>query len=310
MDQIFAEEALNELHTIQDMLRWAVSRFLAAKICYGHGANNPWDEAVQLILPSIFLPIDIHEEIRNARLTTSERNRIIKFVIRRVNDCIPSAYLTNKSWFCGYEFYIDNRVVIPRSPIGELIANNFIGLIKDAPGYMLDMCTGSGCIAISCAYIFPLAKIDAVDISNEALAVAKKNIQEHNLIQKVSLIQSNLFRQLPNVKYDLIIANPPYVSVGEIAELPNEYHYEPEIGLAAGSDGLKIIRRILASAPNYLSDNGILICEVGNNVFQMNEQYPDVPFTWLKFDNGGDGVFMITRKQLISIQHHFSFYID
>ncbi|MXP50861.1 50S ribosomal protein L3 N(5)-glutamine methyltransferase [Pantoea sp. SoEX] len=309
MDLIFTEEVLNELHTIQDMLRWAVSRFISAKICYGHGADNPWDEAVQLIIPSLFLPIDIQEEIRNSRLTTSERSRIIKLVIRRVNECIPSAYLTNKSWFCGYEFYVDNRVIIPRSPIGELIGNSFGDLIRNTPDYILDMCTGSGCIAIACSYIFPKAKIDAVDISQDALDVAKKNIEEHHLVNNIKLIRSNLFNQLPNVKYDLIITNPPYVSVESIAHLPNEYHYEPAIGLSAGSNGLNIIRRILAIAQNYLNDNGILICEVGDNMVQIIEQYSDVPFTWLKFDNGGDGVFMITRKQLINAQYHFTSYI-
>ncbi|PPI88899.1 50S ribosomal protein L3 N(5)-glutamine methyltransferase [Candidatus Pantoea edessiphila] len=298
MDQILIEEALNELSTIQDMLRWAVSSFVDAKICYGHGTDNPWDEAVQLILPAIFLPIDIHEEISSARLTTSERNRIIKFVARRVNEYIPSAYLTNKSWFCGYEFYVDKRVIIPRSPIGELIKSNFIGLIKHPPNYILDMCTGSGCIAIACGYNFPESTIDAVDISKEALDVAKKNLRKHHLIKNVNLVKSNLFCKLPNIKYDLIITNPPYVSMKELDMLPDEYHHEPKIGLLSGSDGLKIINLILDGAPNYLSDDGILICEVGNNKTKMIEQYPNIPFTWLKLDNGGDGVFMITRKQL------------
>ncbi|MBK4775489.1 50S ribosomal protein L3 N(5)-glutamine methyltransferase [Candidatus Pantoea edessiphila] len=310
MNQIHAEEALNELRTIQDMLRWTVSRFLATKIFYGHGADNPWDEAVQLILPSLFLPIDIKEQICHSRLTSSERNHIIKLVTRRINECIPTAYLTNKAWFCGYEFYVDNRVIIPRSPISELIENNFIGLIKNTPDHILDMCTGSGCIAISCAYVFPQAKIDAVDISTDALDVARQNITEHHFINNVNLIQSDLFSKLSNIKYDLIITNPPYVSIEEINTLPNEYHYEPKIGLAAGIDGLKIIRRILAGASNYLNDNGIIICEVGDNMIQIIEQYSDIPFNWLKFDNGGEGVFMITRKQLINAQHHFSIYMD
>ncbi|PPI86707.1 50S ribosomal protein L3 N(5)-glutamine methyltransferase [Candidatus Pantoea edessiphila] len=307
MDQIFIEEALNELYTIQDMLRWAVSCFVSANICYGHGTDNPWDEAVQLIIPSLFLPMDLNEDIRDARLTTSERKRIIKYVSRRVKECVPSAYITNKSWFCGYEFYVDNRVIIPRSPIGELIENHFVGIIKNQPDCILDMCTGSGCIAIACAYAFPHTKIDAVDISEEALSVAKKNIKKYHSVQNVNFIQSNLFNRLIDIKYDLIIANPPYVSEEEIANLPNEYHYEPKLGLVAGSDGLKIIIRILASATKYLNDNGVLICEVGNNMVKMIEQFSDVPFTWLKFDNGGEGVFMITRKQLINVEHHFSF---
>ncbi len=165
MDKIFVDEAVNELQTIQDMLRWSVSRFSAANIWYGHGTDNPWDEAVQLVLPSLYLPLDIPEDMRTARLTSSEKHRIVERVIRRVNERIPVAYLTNKAWFCGHEFYVDERVLVPRSPIGELINNKFAGLISKQPQHILDMCTGSGCIAIACAYAFPEAEVDAVDIS-------------------------------------------------------------------------------------------------------------------------------------------------
>jgi len=310
VDKIFVDEAVNELHTIQDMLRWAVSRFSAAGIWYGHGTDNPWDEAVQLVLPSLWLPLDIPEEMRNARLTASERHLIVERVIRRVNERIPVAYLTHKAWFCGHEFYVDERVLVPRSPIGELIENRFAGLISEKPRHILDMCTGSGCIAIACAYAFPDAEVDAVDISSDALAVAEQNIEEHGLMQQVTPIRADLFRELPALKYDLIVTNPPYVDAEDMDDLPGEYHHEPELGLAAGSDGLKLVRRILACAPQYLSEQGVLICEVGNSMVHMMEQYPDVPFTWLEFDNGGDGVFMLTRQQIVDAQHHFSFYKD
>lgn len=310
MDKIFVDEAVNELHTIQDMLRWSVSRFSAANIWYGHGTDNPWDEAVQLVLPSLYLPLDIPEDMRTARLTPSERQLIAERVIRRVNERVPVAYMTNKAWFCGHEFYVDERVLVPRSPIAELINNQFAGLIERQPRHILDMCTGSGCIGIACAYAFPQADVDVVDISLDALAVAEQNIAEHGLEHNVTPMRSDLFRDLPKVQYDIIVTNPPYVDEEDMSDLPGEYHFEPELGLAAGRDGLELARRILGSAPDYLTDGGVLICEVGNSMVHLIEQYPDVPFTWLEFDNGGDGVFMLTKSQLIAARHHFSHYQD
>lgn len=268
------------------------------------------DEAVQLVLPSLYLPLDIPEDMRTARLTSSEKHRIVERVIRRVNERIPVAYLTNKAWFCGHEFYVDERVLVPRSPIGELINNKFAGLISKQPQHILDMCTGSGCIAIACAYAFPDAEVDAVDISPDALAVAEQNIEEHGLIHNVIPIRSDLFRDLPKVQYDLIVTNPPYVDAEDMSDLPNEYRHEPELGLASGTDGLKLTRRILGNAADYLADDGVLICEVGNSMVHLMEQYPDVPFTWLEFDNGGDGVFMLTKEQLIAAREHFAIYKD
>ncbi|MCA6999657.1 50S ribosomal protein L3 N(5)-glutamine methyltransferase [Dickeya solani] len=310
MDKIFVDEAVNDLHTIQDMLRWAVSRFNAANVYYGHGTDNPWDEALQLVLPSLFLPIDIPEDMYLARLTSSERHRIVERVIRRVNERIPVAYLTNKAWFCGLEFYVDERVLVPRSPIGELINDRFASLLPNAPRHILDLCTGSGCIAIACAQAFPEAEVDAVDISAEALAVTEQNIQQHGMEYNVTPIRSDLFRDLPAIQYELIVTNPPYVDEEDMADLPQEYRFEPELGLAAGSDGLKLVRRILACVPDFLTEEGVLICEVGNSMVHLMEQYPDVPFTWLEFDNGGDGVFMLTRSQLLDCQAHFSLYRD
>ncbi|MCL2899500.1 50S ribosomal protein L3 N(5)-glutamine methyltransferase [Brenneria tiliae] len=310
MDKIFVDEAVSNLHTIQDMLRWAVSRFNAANVYYGHGTDNPWDEAVQLVLPTLFLPLDIPEDMYISRLTSSERHRIVERVIRRVNERVPVAYLTNKAWFCGLEFYVDERVLVPRSPIGELIGNYFADQLPKAPGHILDMCTGSGCIAIACAQAFPQAEVDAVDISDDVLAVTEQNIQQHGVEYRVTPIRSDLFRDLPAIPYDLIVTNPPYVDEEDMADLPQEFRYEPELGLAAGSDGLNLMRRILASAPDYLSDDGVLICEVGNSMVHLIEQYPAIPFTWLEFANGGEGVFMLTRSQLIDCKEYFSIYRD
>ncbi|WP_233964698.1 50S ribosomal protein L3 N(5)-glutamine methyltransferase [Pectobacterium versatile] len=310
MDKIFVDEAVSELHTIQDMLRWAVSRFNAANVYYGHGTDNPWDEAIQLVLPSLYLPLDIPEDMYTSRLITSERQRIVERVIRRVNERIPVAYLTNKAWFCGLEFYVDERVLVPRSPIGELINNYFDEQLPKTPNHILDLCTGSGCIAIACAQAFPEAEVDAVDISSDALAVTEQNIQQHGLEYRVTPIRSDLFRDLPAIRYDLIVTNPPYVDEEDMFDLPQEFRFEPELGLAAGNDGLDLVRRILACAPDYLSDDGVLICEVGNSMVHLIDQYPDIPFTWLEFDNGGDGVFMLTQSQLVDYKAYFSAYRD
>jgi len=310
LDKIFVDEAVGELHTIQDMLRWIVSRLNAANVYYGHGTDNPWDEAVQLVLPSVFLPLDIPEDMHTARLTSSERHRIVERVIRRVNERVPVAYLTNKAWFCGMEFYVDERVLVPRSPIGELIDNRFSGILRDKPQHILDMCTGSGCIAIACAYAFPETEVDAVDISADALAVAERNIEAHGVENWVTPIRSDLFRELVSLQYDLIVTNPPYVDEEDMSDLPQEYRHEPELGLASGTDGLKLTRRILACAPDYLTEQGVLICEVGNSMVHLMEQYPEIPFTWLEFENGGDGVFMLTKQQLLDCAEYFTAYRD
>ncbi|MBD0785041.1 50S ribosomal protein L3 N(5)-glutamine methyltransferase [Vibrio sp. Y2-5] len=310
MDKIFVEEAVSELHTLQDMIRWTVSRFNAANLFYGHGTDNAWDEAVQLVLPTLYLPIDVPPHALNSRLTSSERLRIVERVITRIKDRTPTAYLTNKAWFCGLEFFVDERVLVPRSPIGELIQAQFSPWLVEEPTRIMDLCTGSGCIAIACAYAFPEAEVDAIDISTDALAVAEQNIQDHGLEQQVYPIRSDLFRDLPESQYDIIVSNPPYVDQEDMDSLPEEFKHEPALGLAAGSDGLKLVRRILANAPRYLSENGILICEVGNSMIHMMDQYPHIPFTWLEFENGGHGVFMLTRQQLLECAEDFVLYID
>ncbi|WP_105903281.1 50S ribosomal protein L3 N(5)-glutamine methyltransferase [Vibrio gangliei] len=308
MDKIFIDEAVSELHTLQDMIRWTVSRFNAAGLFYGHGTDNSWDEAVQLILPTLYLPIDVPPHVLNSRLITSERMRIVERVIQRINERTPTAYLTNKAWFCGLEFYVDERVLVPRSPIGELIQQQFQPWLTEEPTRIMDLCTGSGCIAIACAYAFENAEVDAVDISVDALQVAERNIEDHGLEQQVFPLRSDLFNDIPQDKYNIIVTNPPYVDQEDMDSLPQEFKHEPELGLAAGSDGLKLMRRILADAPDYLTDDGILICEVGNSMVHVMEQYPQIPFTWLEFENGGHGVFLLTREQLVEHAAEFSIY--
>lgn len=310
MDKIFVDEAVSELHTLQDMIRWTVSRFNAAQLFYGHGTDNAWDEAVQLILPTLYLPIDVPPHVLNSRLTGSERLRVVERVIKRINERTPIAYLTNKAWFCGLEFFVDERVLLPRSPIGELIQAQFSPWLLDKPTRIMDLCTGSGCIAIACAYAFPEAEVDAIDISADALQVAEQNIQDHGLEQQVFPIRSDLFRDLPKEQYDIIVTNPPYVDQEDMNSLPDEFKHEPELGLAAGTDGLKLARRILANAPHYLTDNGILVCEVGNSMIHLVDQYPNIPFTWLEFENGGHGVFLLTKQQLLDCAEEFSLYRD
>ncbi|MGP4123796.1 MAG: 50S ribosomal protein L3 N(5)-glutamine methyltransferase [Sodalis sp. (in: enterobacteria)] len=310
MDKFLVDEAIAEMHTIQDMLRWAVSQFNAAQLYYGHGTDNPWDEALHLVLPSLFLPLDLPPEIRGTRLTSSERARLVKRVMRRVNERIPVPYLTNKAWFCGLEFYVDDRVVIPRSPIGELIIDRFRDLLTYSPTRILDMCAGSGCIAIACVYAYREAEVDAVDINPEVLAVAERNIQAHGVECRVSLICSDLFCDLLPQPYDVILTNPPYVDEEDMNNLPAEFYAEPVLGLAAGSDGLKLVRRILACAPDYLAEDGVIICEVGNSMLCLIAQYPQVPFRWLELTFGGDGIFMLTRQQLIACSELFKLYRD
>lgn len=296
------EQTANELNTIQDFIRWTASQFNQSDIYYGHGTDNAIDEARQLILPSLNLPLVIPPEFYAARLTHAEKQLILERVNLRIEQHIPTPYLTNRAWFCSHEFYIDERVLIPRSPMGELIKNNLTGIIDFEPRNILDLCTGSGCIGIACAYQYPEAEVDLADISPEALAVAEINIEGHQMQHRVVPILSDLFADLPAVQYDIIISNPPYVDSDDMADLPDEFKVEPELALAAGDDGLAIVERILQSASQYLSKFGVLVCEVGNSSVALQQKYPDIPFKWIKFSQGGDGVFMLKKQQLIECQ--------
>ncbi len=294
---------LSELYTLRDFLRWTISRFNEAGLFYGHGTDNAWDEAIALILHSLHLPHDINPALLDARLVTNERETLYKSIKRRIDERIPLAYLMNQAWFAHLPFYVDERVLIPRSPIAELIENQFQPWIDaDSVVRILDLCTGSGCIAIACAKYFPQAEVDAADISPDALAVAKINVLKHEVQDQVKLFQGDLFHALDNKnsqkKYDIIVSNPPYVDAEDMASLPDEYKHEPALGLAAGTLGLDIVTQILDQAANYLNPNGILIVEVGNSEHALADAFPDIPFTWLEFQHGDGGVFMLTAEQL------------
>lgn len=262
-------------------------------------------KACNFVLSGLHLPIDLPTELFNSRLTPSEKETLIQLVLTRIEQRVPVAYLTNSAWFCGHEFYVDERTIIPRSPISALIQDRFEDLISQEPNHILDLCTGSGCIAIACAYAFPNAEVDAVDLSVDALNVAEINISRHQLEHRVFPIQSNLFENILGQKYDLIVTNPPYVDEEDLADMPEEFHFEPELALGSGNDGLNITKQILKQAPDYLTENGVLVCEVGNSMISLIEQYPDVPFEWVELKNGGLGVFAIQRKDLVKYHNLF-----
>ena len=305
LEEIQACTVVEDLATIQDMMRWAYSYFTASDLYYGHGYDNAWDEAQQLVLAALYLPADVPEAMYQSRLTLVEKERVIRLIETRLGTRQPVAYLTNSAWFCGSEFYVDERTIVPRSPIGELIMQKFAGLIDHEPKRILDMCTGSGCIAIACAQQFLEAEVDAVDLSLDALDVAQINIERHGLAERVFPISSDLFNDIPQDKYDLIVTNPPYVDEEDLDDMPQEFHFEPEMSLGSGADGLDITKRILAQAADYLTDNGVLVCEVGNSMVHLIEQFPTVPFNWIEFKNGGLGVFSLTRAQLVEYRHLF-----
>ena len=309
MEKIIIDEAVNELKTVNDLMRWAVSRFNEAGLFYGHGTDNAWDEAVQLLLPALHLPPLISEEIRTARLTRAERQLLVELIARRVAERIPAAYLTNKAWFCGLEFYVDERVIVPRSPISELIGKRFAPWLNHEPRRVMDLCTGSGCIAIALAQAFPEAEVDAIDISPDALDVTQINIEMYGLEEQVIPMASDLMDDLPvGLTYDLIVSNPPYVDAEDMFDLPDEFRHEPELALAAGDDGLILAKRILATAAERLSEEGVLVVEVGNSYVHLQQQFPDVPFTWVEFEQGGHGVFVITKAQLDAYGEQFAAY--
>ena len=296
---------MENLRTVQDFIRWTSSQLSLSDVFLGHGTDNPIDEAKQLILATLGLSLYIPTEFYSANLTNDEKQELFAIIQKRISDRVPTPYLTNQAWFCGYSFYIDERVLIPRSPIGELIDNHFQSLLSQPPQQILDLCTGSGCIGIACAYAFPEALIDITDISLEALDVAQQNIDLHEMNFQVTPMQSDLFNDIPEKQYDLIVTNPPYVDNEDMGDLPDEFSYEPKLALEAGFDGLDIVKRILRDAIDYLSPQGVLVCEVGNSWVSLQEQYPQVPFNWLEFERGGLGVFSITREELIQYHHCF-----
>ncbi len=290
-------EIANQLQTIQDMVRWCVSYFNQAGIYYGHGTDNPWDEALMLVTQLLHLPRHNPPEFVGCNLLLEEKMTVVNAAFRRVHERMPVAYLTNQAWFCELPFYVDERVLVPRSPFSELITDRF-GDIHGQPKHILDMCTGSGCIAIALAHAYPDAQVDAVDISQDALDVADINISDYGLSDRVYPLRSDLFTALKGQRYDLIVSNPPYVDAEDMADLPDEFHHEPELGLAAGIDGLDLVHKMLMEAKHHLTEDGVLYVEVGNSLVHIDEQYPELAFEWVELHSGGDGIFKVTRQQL------------
>ncbi|STX29629.1 adenine specific methylase [Legionella beliardensis] len=288
-----------QLNTIADFLRFGLTQANSHDLYYGHGTDNAWDDIRSLILGSLALPFDVEPFLLQTQLTTPEKQLLARQLERRIEERIPVPYLTKQTYFCDLHFYVDERVLIPRSPIAELIERQFSPWVDPFKvDRILDLCTGSGCIAIACSYAFPHAIIDAVDLSEEALQVATINCQRHQLDGIVNLIQSDCWQNVPKERYDIIISNPPYVGDAEMLTLPPEYLHEPDMALRTPSNGLAIVNEILSQAHNYLAKDGVLIVEVGNSEEELVKAYPDLSFTWLEFENGGQGVFLLTAQQL------------
>jgi len=293
-------QAQSQLHTIRDLLRFAVSQFNKAGLHFGHGSATAYDEAAYLILKTLYLPLDQLDPFLDARVTEAECKQVLEIIERRVKDRIPAAYLMHEAWLGEFSFYVDERVIIPRSFIAELLQTQLSPWIMDPDRITtaLDLCTGSGCLAILLAHAFDNAYIDAADISPQALAVAHKNVQDYGLQERIGLIESDLFSVLQGKRYDLIISNPPYVNAESMAQLPQEYRHEPDNALASGEDGLDATRQILRQAARHLTDDGILVVEIGHNRDALEQAFPRLPFTWLETSAGDGFVFLLQKDQL------------
>jgi ribosomal protein L3 glutamine methyltransferase len=305
LDEATLAEAQATLVSIRDFIRFGVSCLRLHDVHLGHGSNDAFAEATALVMQTLGLDWSADAEILEAKLLPAERAAVLDLFRRRVNERIPVGYLLNLAYFAGLPFYVDERVLVPRSPVAELIANRFLPWLAYEPQRVLDLCTGSGCIAIAMAKEFPEAMVDATDISMDALSVASINVEHHEAHDQVNLIESDVFDKLPGQRYDLIISNPPYVDAEDMADLPAEFLHEPELGLASGRDGLDITRRILAAAADHLNDDGVLIVEVGNSQWALEQAFPDVPFEWVEFEKGGHGVFVLTAAQCRQHQAKF-----
>ena len=297
----YFSEATQNLFSVRDCLRFAVSRFNQAGLFFGHGSNDAYDEAAYLILHTLHLPLDRLEPFLDARLTDGERAAVLDIIQRRVEQRVPASYLTHQAFLGDFSFYVDDRVIVPRSFIAELLREQLAPWIAEPEqiGRVLDLCTGSGCLAILAAHAFPYAEVDAVDLSSDALAVAERNVADYHLQDRINLIESDLFDTLDGRQYDIIISNPPYVDAESVAALPQEYLHEPELSLGSGLDGLDATRIILQQAAQHLTENGILIVEIGHNREALEAAYPALPFTWLDVSAGDQFVFMLHRNDLI-----------
>ncbi len=288
------------LTTLRDLLRYAVTRFNAAKLFFGHGTDNALDEAAYLLLHTLHLPLDRLDPFLDARLLPDEIAAVLKVIEQRATDRVPAAYITNEAWLGSYRFYVDQRVIVPRSFIAELIPDQFSPWIADPESvtHILDLCTGSGCLPVMLADAFPNAAVDAVDISTDALAVAQRNIDDYALPNRITLFESDLYAKLPNKKYDIIVSNPPYVNSQAMNRLPKEYLQEPQIALDGGSDGMDLVRKIVAGAAQRLTESGILMVEIGHEREHAEAAFADLELTWLSTSAGDDMVFLVTAEQL------------
>jgi ribosomal protein L3 glutamine methyltransferase len=289
-----------QFSTLRDLLRYAVTRFNTAELFFGHGSSNAFDEAAYLLLHTLKLPLDKLDPFLDARLLPEEIDSVLKVIERRATERVPAAYITNEAWLGDYRFYVDERVIVPRSFIAELIPEQFSPWISDPDSVtdILELCTGSGCLPIMLADAFPNAQIDAVDISADALAVARRNVADYELQDRINLIESDLYAKVPKKKYDLIVTNPPYVNAGSMDKLPQEYRREPQIALAGGADGMDLVRKIVAGAAQRLTKNGVLIVEIGNEREHAEAAFPDLELAWLSTSAGDDMVFLLTAEQL------------
>lgn len=294
------EQLIEQLLSIRDYVRWGMTQFQRTGIYYGHGTDNAFDEALALVLHCLHLEHEYANVLLDARLTLTEREQVLSALELRFQKRLPMPYITGEANFAGFAFFVDKRVLIPRSPIAELIENGFEPWVADRyPHRILDLCTGSGCIGIACALHLDEAELTISDISEDALVVAERNIERHAVQERVRAVQSDLFGALQGECFDVIVSNPPYVDARDMSELPAEYRHEPRLALEAGNDGLDLVRIMLREAADHLSDNGVLIVEVGNSWVALEKAYPRVPFTWLEFERGGHGVFLLTREQLV-----------
>jgi ribosomal protein L3 glutamine methyltransferase len=291
-----------ELDTLRDWLRFAVSRFTQAGLSFGHGFANAYDEAIYLLLHTLHLPLDRVDPFLDAKLTHAERNELAALLTRRVDERVPAAYLTREAWLGEFRFHVDERVLIPRSFIAELLADGLAPHVVE-PGAVssaLDLCTGSGCLAVLLAHAFPAADIDAADLSSDALAVAQRNVSDYGLAGRINLIRSDLFDNVPEKSYDVIICNPPYVTTMAMEELPREYRHEPKLALAGGDDGMDAVRTILREAPRFLEAEGVLVVEVGHNRIGAEAAFPRMPFLWLSTPSSADSVFLLKREEIVA----------
>lgn len=294
------------MSSMRDLILQGEQLLIDNEVYFGHGTESALDESAYLMSYARQIEPDFSDEVLDEVPTDAEVKRFEELLQQRIDRRIPAAYLTHEAWFAGLKFYVDERVLVPRSPIAELIMEGFVPWIDpQRVERALDLCTGSGCIAIALASYFPDAIVDASDLSIDALEVAKRNVMEHGLEARVNLFQSDLFTSLPEQQYDLIVSNPPYVDAEDMAALPDEYRHEPEMGLAAGSEGLDLVIPMLQQAARYLKPGGILVVEVGNSEVALQQRFPDVPFTWLEFEYGGHGVFLLDAEQLLRYQQLF-----